>query len=587
MTTWTGATIGTSYWDAAGNWSTGAVPGSASNLSILGTGPFTILLGNTDPAYTIRSLALGAAGSNVTLQVAGRLSVASAITVASGSALDIGATGSVGGSSLDLTGATIIDRGSLDITGTASGSGTVDVQGGSLFINTIAGINTYDLTGSGSMTISDSSGGSGAIVFGDTSPITLNLSGAGSVFGASITGFGAADTIDIGSLAWSKGETVSVNGTTLTITGTGTGAGKTLFTFSDFNTPGHVRLESDGNGGTELYTCFVAGTRIQGEFGEVAVEDLEVGDIVATLEDGAIVHRPVRWIGSRHLDKAILRRSGGHPVRLRAGAVSQAVPHRDLLVTPEHCVLIEGQLVPARMLVNGRSIFVDRSVGAFTFHHVELERHGILIAEGLFTESYLDTGNRRSFTGPPGCDPAQDSWQQAACAPLLTDRAILEPLWRRLDRRAATIGWPDQRPALALTRDPRLRLQLEGGQQISARWDDGGRHIFHIPVGTRPVQLLSRVAVPAIVIGPFVDDRRELGVQVSTVIYWEGLHDTVIRAADLDLEGWHAAESDLRWTAGAAHLDLPTATRPDTFVEIRIVDTLPYRKPLAFSRLAA
>ncbi|WP_428375573.1 Hint domain-containing protein [Lichenicoccus sp.] len=592
-TTWTGNTTGTNYWDLAGNWSTGVVPGAGSNLSILGTGPFSVVITNTDRAYAINSLSLGGTGSSPTLQVLGRLSVTNGITAAGGSALDIGTTGSVSASSLDLTGVTVIDQGLLTISGTASGSGTVDVEGGSLFINTISGINTYDLTGSANMTITDSAGGSGAIVFGDTSPISLNLNVAGTAFGASITGFGAADTIDIGSLAWTRGETVSVNGTALTISS----GGKTVFTFNDFNSPGKVRVESDGNGGTELYTCFLAGTRILTDQGEVAVEELAVRDMVATLTGGRIVYRPIRWIGSRTLDRSAIRRTGAHPVRFRAGALSDGVPHRDLLVTPEHCILVDGGLVPARMLVNGRSIFVDHSVGAFSFHHVELEQHGILIAEGLTTESYLDTGNRCIFAPAAAADVVpladlvqshdQSTRRHQSCAPVQTSRAAVEPLWQRLDGRAAARGWPDQRPVLELTGDPRLRLRLEGGRQIAALWNDGGRHIFHIPVGARPVQLLSRVSIPAINIGPFVDDRRALGVQVSTVVHWNGLLDTVMPAEAIQLEGWHAAEGGLRWTDGAARLDLPAASSADTFVEVRVVNTLPYQQPVAFSRLAA
>nr|WP_321983205.1 Hint domain-containing protein [uncultured Lichenicoccus sp.] len=599
-TAWTGNTTGTNYWDVAGNWSTDTIPGSGSNLSIMGTGPFSVVITSTDRSYAINSLILGGVGSSPTLHVLGRLSVTNGIAATGGGALDIGATGSVSASSLDLAGVTLIDQGLLTITGTSSGSGTVDVAGGSLFINTISGTNTYDLTGSANMTITDSAGSSGAIVFGDTSPISLNLNVAGSAFGASITGFGAADSIDIGSLVWARGETASLAGTTLTIT-SGT---RTLFTFKDFNSSAKIHLESDGNGGTELYTCFLAGTRILTDQGEVAVEALAVGDMVATLTGGQIVHRPIHWIGSRTPGRSAIRRSGAHPVRFRAGALSDNVPRRDLLVTPEHCILIDGRLVPARMLVNGRSIFVDRSVGAFSFHHVELEQHGILIAEGLTTESYLDTGNRSIFAPAVvdaavmrqapiargqdgGQDADQDTGRHAACAPLQTDRACVEPLWQRLERRASAGGWPDQRPALELTSDPRLRLRLQGGRQIAALWNDGERHIFHIPLGARPVQLLSRVSIPAIVIGPFVDDRRSLGVQVSTIVYWNGLLDTVLPAEAIRLEGWHAVEDGMRWTNGAARLDLPTAASADTFVELRVVNTLPYQQPVAFQRMAA
>ena len=336
---------------------------------------------------------------------------------------------------------------------------------------------------------------------------------------------------------------------------------------------------------TETATCFLSGTRLLTERGEVAVERLAAGDRVATLVEGAIVHRPIRWVGSRHLDAAAVIATGIRPVRIRAGAFAEAVPHRDLLVTPEHCILIEGVLVPARMLVNGRSIVEAHDLAAFTYHHVELETHGVLLAEGLAAESYLDTGNRASFAQTAvtalrpqlAIEAGHQAWLTHACAPLATDRGTVEPIWRRLDRRAIAHGLADARPGAVLSDDPQLRLLLEDGTVLSARWDGGGRHFFQLPAAARPVRLLSRVAVPAEVVGPFIDDRRGLGVLVRAVTLWNGLHDTTIRAADLDLAGWHAAEADARWTDGNAALDLPPASGADSFLEVHLAGSMRYR----------
>ncbi|WP_202208906.1 Hint domain-containing protein, partial [Gluconobacter sp. Gdi] len=56
-----------------------------------------------------------------------------------------------------------------------------------------------------------------------------------------------------------------------------------------------------------------------------------------------------------------------------------------------------GKLVPARMLVNGASILIDRTINSYTYYHVELESHEAVWAENALTESYLDTGNRSQF----------------------------------------------------------------------------------------------------------------------------------------------------------------------------------------------
>ncbi|WP_202208907.1 Hint domain-containing protein, partial [Gluconobacter sp. Gdi] len=60
-------------------------------------------------------------------------------------------------------------------------------------------------------------------------------------------------------------------------------------------------------------------------------------------------------------------------VRIREGALAEGVPSRDLLLTQEHCMVFEGKLVPARMLVNGASILIDRTINSYTYYHVELE----------------------------------------------------------------------------------------------------------------------------------------------------------------------------------------------------------------------
>jgi hypothetical protein len=76
--------------------------------------------------------------------------------------------------------------------------------------------------------------------------------------------------------------------------------------------------------------------------------------------------------------------------------------------------------------------------------------------------------------------------------------------------------------------------------------------------------------------GPYVDDRRRLGVAVEKLVLWRGLNDTVIAAADLALPGWHAPEYGRSWTNGDAGLDLPKAEQDDMFVDIHVVASLRY-----------
>ncbi|MCQ8242388.1 Hint domain-containing protein [Rhizosaccharibacter radicis] len=322
-------------------------------------------------------------------------------------------------------------------------------------------------------------------------------------------------------------------------------------------------------------TCFLRGTLIETPAGERAVEVLAAGDEVMVLEDGRRVARPIRWAGGHRMDAA-LHGCGdeAYPVRIRAGAFGDGLPRRDLLVTPEHCILAEGGLVPARMLVNGGSILVDRSIPEYDFFHLELDRHGILFSEALPTESYLDTGNRALFGSdavaarPAGAMPA---------APVTVSREVVEPIWQRLRDRARAMGLLEPVAAVPTTSDADLRVLLDDGTEIRACWHDALRQMFRIPRGARPVRLLSRAGVPAELVGPFVDDRRSLGVPVERLVVHHGAGAIVLRAAELASEGWHEEERGVRWTDGSASIELPHQVASDMLLDVHMAGTGCYR----------
>ena len=320
---------------------------------------------------------------------------------------------------------------------------------------------------------------------------------------------------------------------------------------------------------TVTATCFLPGTLIATPSGEVAVEQLRVGDVVSVLEHGQRVDRSVVWAGCGRMDAA---RFGGRdeafPVRIRKDAFAAGTPARDLLVTPEHCILTEAGLVPARMLVNGASILIDRGLPEYEFFHIELNVHGILLAEGLAAESYLDTGNRRLFTDGSAHVGVQRLPTMAA--PLAIGRELVEPIWTVLAERAALLGFKCPAAPPASIDQPSLQLLLEDGTALSCCWSNGRHFMFQIPSSVRPIRLLSHTIVPSQVVGPFVDDRRTLGVAVEKLVRWTGLDATVVLAIDLALDGWHELEGDRRWTNGNASLDLPE-TAEVTYLDVHLV----------------
>ena len=96
--------------------------------------------------------------------------------------------------------------------------------------------------------------------------------------------------------------------------------------------------------------------------------------------------RSVVWLGSRRVDcRRHARPLDVWPVRIMAGALGRGRPHRDLWLSPEHAVYLCGVLIPVRLLINGSTI-EQVQLDVITYHHVELSRHDVLLAEGLAVE---------------------------------------------------------------------------------------------------------------------------------------------------------------------------------------------------------
>jgi T5SS/PEP-CTERM-associated repeat protein len=177
---------------------------------------------------------------------------------------------------------------------------------------------------------------------------------------------------------------------------------------------------SGGIGGAP--PCFMAGTRISTERGEVAVEDLREGDRVQVVLGTKA--QPIIWIGHRTVDCS--RHPKPHqvwPVRIAAGAFGPGRPYRDLYLSPDHAVHVGDVLIPAKHLINGTTITQIKQ-DSVTYYHVELPGHSVLLAEGLSVESYLDTGDRSNFVsgdGPIALYPdfASRVWEAEGCAPLV------------------------------------------------------------------------------------------------------------------------------------------------------------------------
>jgi len=141
--------------------------------------------------------------------------------------------------------------------------------------------------------------------------------------------------------------------------------------------------------------CFYPGVNIATPTGEKPVEALAEGDLVLTADGRAA---PIRWIGRQTVSTRFADPLRVLPIRIRAGALGENLPSRDLLVSPDHALLVEGVLIHAGALINGVSIVRETDVPeVFVYRHVELDDHALVLAEGVAAETFIDNVDRLNF----------------------------------------------------------------------------------------------------------------------------------------------------------------------------------------------
>lgn len=165
----------------------------------------------------------------------------------------------------------------------------------------------------------------------------------------------------------------------------------------------------DPNEPPYVVPCFVRGTLIATDAGQVAVEDLTVGCLVQTRDHGL---QPVRWIGSKKLSALdLINNKKMKPIRIKAGALGHGTPEIDLLVSPQHRVLVRSKiaqkmfgtdevLVAAKQLLQIEGIDVAHDLPEVEYFHILFDQHEVVLSNGAETESLYTGKEALKAVGP-------------------------------------------------------------------------------------------------------------------------------------------------------------------------------------------
>jgi hypothetical protein len=140
--------------------------------------------------------------------------------------------------------------------------------------------------------------------------------------------------------------------------------------------------------------CFTRGTHIQIGGQSKPVETLTISNQVSTKTACAAI----KWIGYQRRTPEFAQFQDYLPVKISAGALDDNLPLRDLYLSPDHAVLVDGHLVHAKALVNGKTIVqMTQWAGDIEYYHIETEAHEIIYAEGVPCETFIDNVSREQF----------------------------------------------------------------------------------------------------------------------------------------------------------------------------------------------
>jgi hypothetical protein len=318
--------------------------------------------------------------------------------------------------------------------------------------------------------------------------------------------------------------------------------------------------------------CVAEGTLIATPVGETPVEELQPGDLIKTASGISMV----QWVGKQSFrcDRHP-RHDDVIPIAVAVNAFGRGQPHSKLRLSAGHAVAVscfDEILVPISGLVNGATIKRE-PVSSVTYWHVELDRHDLLIANGLTVESYLDVGNRAGFHEGLGVSPirpeltADQSRGDGSCRPRILSETIHNALRSRLRARAEDLGWR------LVPTPPRMDLLIDEIRHSPIVVAEG-RIRFKLGRSARTIRLLSNTFVPRF-IWDGNSDGRHLGLMITSISVHDGDMTVEVPLGSRALDrGFYAHEASAspphRWTDGNAVFSAPLLRGTAEACEIEI-----------------
>ncbi len=413
-----GAAGGPADFNNAANWNPAVAPSADSDAYVFEiNSSVTLQLTSNVAVYNL----LITNNATVTLNGAFSLTVnghtGNAFELDTGSALNLGPS-----TNLTLNGSGV---------SFGSGTGTAQISGGTITNSVAFAIGTNQILKLINTTLTSYSPitGSGTLELNGTTASFPGAPPSVNVYFDHVTSGGAQNVLNVG--AWANGlniqnfgfgDEISEGGLSLALVATGTtivnGQTMTQYTLEPSGnnaslgtvtlapgTPGATPVTGGTSGhtinltnniGTEYtYPCFYPGTMLATEDGEIAVENVTIGTLLNTASGELL---PVRWVGWSEVAMRFADPLRTLPIRIKADALADGVPARDLLVSPDHAIFVDGMLVQASALVNGTGIIREEDVPeSFRYYHVEFATHELLLADGCPAESFVDNIDRMNF----------------------------------------------------------------------------------------------------------------------------------------------------------------------------------------------